>query len=325
MRHLHTPIFKSVLTSRLWAMPDATIRVWLWLQLMADPEGYVPADVAGVAVGARVDGSAAREALDVLGLPDADAEPGDPFEGRLIERVTKGWRVLGFEGHRELARQEARRAKRRRYMRVYRGTPAENDVVTDELPTDQSKCDSSVTPTGGRGGSGSGSGSGSVVVSNAREATVQQVVHRVLHQFPESWVPSAELRQDAIAAGVLKFDQHFASLKLGPIGGVRGVFEHELGGYIRSLLGTWRVWEETERAKATQAAKPRAQSYRAQAPTLDPTSKHRAYAKKHNIDLDALVRDFAERRVVDELGAGRALELLGQAMAEVVRKRKEAA
>ena len=125
-------------------------------------------------------------------------------------------------------------------------------------------------------------------------------------------------------AGVLRFDEQLTSLRLGPIGGTRGIFERDLESYIRSLFGKWRTWEETQRAKATAAAavatKPRAQGYRAPTLTIEATPKHRAYAAKHSLPLDELVRELNASGAVDDLGAKRALEMLGEKMGRLVRE-----
>jgi len=122
-------------------------------------------------------------------------------------------------------------------------------------------------------------------------------------------------------AGVLRFDEQLKSLRTGPVGGARGIFEDDIAGYLRGLFGQWRVWEETQRAKATQAAKPRGQSYRGPSVSIEPTQKHRAYAKKHSLPLDQLVKELVDAGAVDDLGAKRALELLGEKMSLMVRER----
>lgn len=275
MRHQYTPIFRDVLTSRVWALSDAHLRVWLWLQLMADPEGYVCADLAGVAIGARVPGQDAREALELLALPDADACPDDPNEGRIIERVTRGWRILGVEASRDLVKAETRKARQRRYMKTARARAANDQDVADvqallgltsepsglpvspPIPTPKPKPtseDGGIPPT---------------PIDDidkqwldslpAHAEAVARVVSpsRVIHAIPAAWQPSESLRADAAIAGVARLDERLMSLRSGPIGGVRGVFERDLEDYVRSFFGKWRTWEETDRAKEA-ASKERA-------------------------------------------------------------------
>ncbi len=367
MRQQYTPIFRSILTSRVWALSPAHRCVWMWLQLHADPEGYVCADVTGVAMGARVTGTEAREALELLALPDADAEPDDPHEGRIIERVSKGWRVLDYEASRELAKREARNARNRRYMRTARAKGPANDTEAAavealvELTTEPSDtgvpCGPNVAPpkpkpkskpktisedgdsplppgmfacvSCGRIESAHGPCEcGSRTFQNPPvhdDQTGSITLHRVQHTFPATWQPSQSLRDDATMAGVTDFDDRLASLRTGPIGGTRGVLEGELDNYVRSFFGKWRTWAETDRAKTIAAQqKPASGPWRGGVvrAVIEPTSKHRSYAKKHGLPLDELVREMVESGAAEELGAKRALELLGTKMSKLVQDRR---
>lgn len=313
MRHSYTPIFSDVLTSRVWALPHAHLRVWLWLQLMADPEGYVCADVAGVAIGARVDGKDAREALEVLALPDADADPDDPTEGRLIERVPRGWRIVDFEEKRELAKAEGRKARARRYMRSYRARPANevDEPHTAALPEDTgSPGVPSVTPprpkpkpkTKPLPSEGKNPPTPTLLVVDPEEdptAGVRVVVpggSRVLFAIPGDWKPSDALRADAAMAGIARFEERLASLRGGPIGGTRGVFEHALEDYIRAFFGRWRTWEETDRSKSgprtvvIEAPKPD-RAVKGMPPWV--RKEHAEFASKAGLPLKALAKRFA--------------------------------
>lgn len=55
-------------------------------------------------------------------------------------------------------------------------------------------------------------------------------------------------------AGVENPDHHLARLKAGPVGGARGIFPDRIPGYIRTLFGNWKTWEEVDRAKAREKA-----------------------------------------------------------------------
>jgi hypothetical protein len=66
MRQQYTCIFARTIRSHIWAMPTSWRCVWLWLKLSADPEGFVCASSAGVAIGANVSLEEARDALLAL-------------------------------------------------------------------------------------------------------------------------------------------------------------------------------------------------------------------------------------------------------------------
>lgn len=260
MRHQYTAVFKDTLTSRVWASSPATRAVWLWLRLSADPEGFVPSDLAGVALGANVSLPEAREAIDFLESVDVDADPEDFEQGRIIERVTRGWRVLNFEEDRERCKLEAAKARNRRYMRRVRAKGREEraelegvdaavdamvaSVASEPLEVDQPKPTPKPKYIPSEGDDS----------PNPRPDLEWTPTPTVLHSIPDDWVPSESLRQAATVAGVQRFDEHVARLRTGPVGGNRGVFAHELETYVRSMLGKWRMWEETDRAKAAKAA-----------------------------------------------------------------------
>ncbi len=260
MRHQYTCIFSDVLTSRIWAMSPSTRAVWLWFMLKADPEGFVCASTAGVAIGANVTLEAATLALEELTELDPDEEP-----VQILEKVPRGWRLVGFEALREQARAEGQKARNRKYMARYRARAAEvaNDTSTSGPLAAEVDAPIPIPKPIPRSPD-------LVVVDRAHEAIEEPmgsrvVPSRIIHAIPDSWEPSQELRQEAQMAGVLRFDEQVASLRGGPVGGARGIFENGIDRYVRGLLGGWRIWEETQRAKATAAAaaaKPRGQSYR---------------------------------------------------------------
>lgn len=336
MRHQYTPVFRDVLTSRVWALPHAHLRVWLWLQLMHDPEGYVCADLAGVAIGARVEGKEAREALEVLSLPDADASPDDPTEGRLIERVPRGWRVLGVEDSRELVKAETRKARQRRYMKAHRAAAA-NDTdkaaiaefleLTSEpvaLPVSPPK----PTPKPKPREEGEDSPLPPVVAESAfpEAPVVVPAPSRVIHAIPAAWLPSESLRADAAIAGVQKFDEHLASLRGGPIGGTRGVFEDALEDYVRGFFGKWRTWEETDRAKATSATRRPWEEPPAEEPKDLVAGMPRWVRQRHMVLVDApgrlrqLAKKFARTHHIppDSLDVNIALQAFDQFLAKAI-------
>jgi hypothetical protein len=282
MRHQYTCIFQDVLASRLWAMAPSTRVVWLWFQLRADPEGFVCASVAGVAIGANVTLEAATAALEELTEPDPDTEP-----VQILERVPRGWRVVGFKEQRELVAVERQRARNRQYMKSYRTRVAndteappsvtlalpnvtQNDVPASRAPAldDPDPVLTNSTKYGAdpdllERARGVPTPAPYVGVAGTFDAPVMPTLPATHHKFPATWLPSQALRDDATMAGVGNLDERILSLRSGPIGGARGVLEGELDNYVRSFFGKWRTWSETDRAKAAAAAaKPRGQSYR---------------------------------------------------------------
>lgn len=298
MRHQYTPIFSEVLTSRIWAMAPSARAVWLWFMLKADPEGFVCASTAGVAIGANVTLEAAIGAIAELTLPDPDDEL--PV---ILEKVPRGWRIVGFEEGREQAKTEARLARMRRYMRARRA------VANDSLPGDtDSPSSPSVSPPKRKPKTKPTPPAEEIPPAPQLEVIEPEytlpdelspgipsrvVAPRVHHTFPASWLPSEALRDDARIAGVTDFDERLASLRTGPIGGTRGVLEDKLDDYVRSFFGKWRTWASTDRYKAMQAQPAMPKPERIQGYPAWVSKEQLTLAKAKGWNLKKLAKEFA--------------------------------
>ncbi len=303
MRLQYTPIFRAIVTTRLWTQPHHVVRVWLWMSVVADPEGYLPADVAGVAIGANVSPQEARDALAFLEAPDPDADPEDASEGRLVRRVRGGFLVIAHEGSRELAQYENHKARNRKSMRAKRAAakvapsvPIANDVSSGSTPAQQGDVPKPKPIPKPKDPS----------EGISPQPPVEPIVRRLtLTSFPVDWQPSEALRQAALMAGVTAsdFEARLKSLRTGPIGGSRGVFADELEAYVAGFFGDWRTWAETKRAKA--ANRPEAYPGRQPEPELPKLphvpgfpkwvlESHKLAASMHELDLKTEAKAFAK-------------------------------
>src|SRR5262245_58864759 len=137
MRHQYTPIFRELTTSSMWPESPDTRCVWLWLLLNADPEGFVPGTVPGIAVAANVDVVSTRSAFERFLAPDPDSNT-TTHEGRRLAKVKHGYRILNFEYWRELAKHEAEKARKRRWAEAHRAKPKQLSLPfpPEYLPSD---------------------------------------------------------------------------------------------------------------------------------------------------------------------------------------------
>jgi hypothetical protein len=309
MRLPYTCVFKNLLSSRVWAQPPAARAVWLWLQLAADPEGFVSADMAGVALGANVPLAEARQAMEVFEAPDEDADPDDPNEGRVVARVKGGWLIVDFEAARERAKHEAEKGRKRRYQAMVRAKAkrAANDVASSPTPDDisgdtVSTCRENIEeldakpekldqpkPTPKTKPFPSEGERIPLPPSGVFDAPTLPVVHRTL----EGWEPSEALRAEAAMQGVSDFDERLATLRTGPIGGERGVLDRDA--YVRAQLPKWRRWRETERARtlAAPVARPGARGVVGAPP--EPSGQQRAFAARHGIPIEPIIAELVKR------------------------------
>lgn len=106
----YTKLFASIVASTVWDTPPAVTKVWVTMLAIADKDGIVQASVPGLAHFARVARDDAAEALRLFMAPDPDSRTPEN-EGRRIEAVEGGWRLLNHGKYRELMSQDDLREK----------------------------------------------------------------------------------------------------------------------------------------------------------------------------------------------------------------------
>ncbi len=121
----YTKLFASIITSTIWMEPDQTRIVWITMLAAADKNGEVQGSIPGLARIAGVPVEAARESISKFLSPDPDSRTKDD-EGRRIEAIDGGWRLLNHRKYREMAsRDEARESEAKRKA-AYRAKIARN-------------------------------------------------------------------------------------------------------------------------------------------------------------------------------------------------------
>lgn len=147
MRETFIPLFTSTIRSSLWSLPGDCIKVFLTLALEADPEGCVSASVDGIRRLVDLPLADVQRHLDTLSAPDPHSKDTsrDPSkDGRRIERIPNGWRVVNIEWYREECRRQAELFRKRRWW-AESGSGArrdarrtETEMETNDLPTGDS-------------------------------------------------------------------------------------------------------------------------------------------------------------------------------------------
>lgn len=119
----YTKLFASILDSSIWFEENPTRLVWITMLAMANRDGLVGAAVPGLAARARVTIAECEAAIAKFLAPDPYSRSAE-HEGRRIERVDGGWRLLNARKHREKMSIEDRRerdASRKREERELHG------------------------------------------------------------------------------------------------------------------------------------------------------------------------------------------------------------
>jgi hypothetical protein len=130
-------VYDSILESSVWGESLAVRVVWITVLAMADRKGLVAASSDGISRRANVPIKATESALSVLESPDSRSKSPE-FEGRRIERVDGGYRVLNYSKYRELQteKQKADAARQKRFRDSHRDAALRNgDVNGDITPT----------------------------------------------------------------------------------------------------------------------------------------------------------------------------------------------
>lgn len=131
----YVKLFSTILDSSIMDEPVVTRWIWTVMLAMKDRDGIVAASVGGLARRAGVQREDIETALSAFLSPDPDSRTKDD-EGRRIEVVDGGWRVLNHQKYRDLESLSDRRAKdaeRQRRHRDRRGMSREpSRDVTDE-------------------------------------------------------------------------------------------------------------------------------------------------------------------------------------------------
>lgn len=136
----YTKLFSDILASTIWNESPETKVVWITMLAMADRDGVVGASLPGLAHIARVSVPACSAALATLAGPDEHSRTKDA-DGRRIEAIDGGWRILNYEKHRERSTKEEKREKDAERQRRKRERDAKKNGVTPPVtpPRDKSR------------------------------------------------------------------------------------------------------------------------------------------------------------------------------------------
>lgn len=116
----YTKLFSSILASTVWRESLETRVVWITLLAMADKNGVAEGSIPGLADFARVPVEATRRALKQLMAPDPDSRSKE-YEGRRLEAIPEGWRLLNHAKYRAKMGADERREYNRLKQQQYRG------------------------------------------------------------------------------------------------------------------------------------------------------------------------------------------------------------
>lgn len=115
----YTKLFSSIVASTIWREDDKTRIVWITMLAMKNERHLVEASLPGLADLARVTIRECEAAVGKLEARDKYSR-NQEHEGRRIERVQGGWKILNGEYYRKQMSAEDRREYQRLYHQEYR-------------------------------------------------------------------------------------------------------------------------------------------------------------------------------------------------------------
>lgn len=132
----YTKLFGSILDSTVWQTPGHVRLTWITMLAMADRDGVVEASVPGLAIRAGVSRPECEQALALFLAPDPDSRTPD-FDGRRIEKVEGGWRVLNhgrYAMRMDIDDRRAKDAARQKRRRALLASRDKADASRDVTP-----------------------------------------------------------------------------------------------------------------------------------------------------------------------------------------------
>lgn len=129
-----TKLFSSITKSTVWCEPHTTVRVWITLLADCNRKGEIHGSVPGLAHLARVTIAECEAALNTFLAPDPYSRTPDN-DGRRIEVIPGGWRLLNYGLYRERRDTDAVQESKRDHMRRVRAERAENSTRGNDVST----------------------------------------------------------------------------------------------------------------------------------------------------------------------------------------------
>lgn len=113
MNH-YIPLFSKIVDSSLWDEPDTVIKVFLSMLAKKEKNDTVIASAYAISRWARKTEAEVLDALKILSSPDTKRLEPQPFDGRRIEKIEGGWRILNGDFY----QREMQKLNRREHLRV---------------------------------------------------------------------------------------------------------------------------------------------------------------------------------------------------------------
>lgn len=140
----YTKLFGTIVSSTIWQEPKETKVLWITMLAMSDRDGRVDASIPGLANIAGLTITETEASLKTLLSPDPYSRT-KAADGRRIEEVPGGWKLINHAKYRDMMNEESRREYLRKKQQEHRAkvsTPCQqvstnvSDTSTPSTHTD---------------------------------------------------------------------------------------------------------------------------------------------------------------------------------------------
>lgn len=171
----YTKLFSSIVTSTIWCEDLPTRIVWVAMLAMSDAHGRVEGSVPGFARVANVTMEEMGRALSVLMAPDPHSRTPDN-DGRRIEAIPGGWRILNYRAYRDARDPEARREQNRAAQAAWRAKSKPSKPTSASVSQESAQAEAEAeakavqrTPPSPESGEGTGAAEAGEVLDTGSE------------------------------------------------------------------------------------------------------------------------------------------------------------
>jgi hypothetical protein len=126
----YTKLFSSIVTSTIWTEDANTCKIWVTMLAIANKHGEVQASVPGLAQIAGISLADTAAAVEKFLSPDIYSRTKDD-EGRRIEAIDGGWRLLNHAKYRAMASKDESITANAERQRRFRDQRKRNAIVTE--------------------------------------------------------------------------------------------------------------------------------------------------------------------------------------------------
>ncbi len=146
----YTKLDEGILLSSIMACDPKTFKVWIALLAACKPDGIAPVSSVGISSVCRLSLDETKAAIEELSSPDTESRS-IQNEGKRIERVDGGYRIINYQKFRELNYKEAD-AKRKYEERKKKTCPEMSGDMADINASASASASASCIKEGMQGG-----------------------------------------------------------------------------------------------------------------------------------------------------------------------------